>query len=200
MKKFRPASIVHRSKGATFTYKDLEFCSHVFVKVDSAKKSLTQLYTGPQRTIDHLSSSIHHTPSTWRARTRTSPLRGWSNVSCQWHWRFASSWLPYVNLLVVFTSQSSSSIQQPDTMQRRHRNQTLGHLGYCSCDWYYQQRHQFYNRQLLHNYGTRLIHFRRTSQKLTGHIHLKVKRLNGWTLLCIWDQLSKTTLFRRDFY
>lgn len=130
MKKFRPASIVHRSKGATFTYKDLEFCSHVFVKVDSAKKSLTQLYTGPQRTIDHLSSSIHHTPSTWRARTRTSPLRGWSSVSCQWHWRFASfvnnnqthmwiHWLPYVNLLVVFTSQSSSSIQQPDTMQRK---------------------------------------------------------------------------------
>ncbi|XP_070522385.1 uncharacterized protein [Cardiocondyla obscurior] len=47
MREIRPSQTAHHNKPRTFIHKTLHICTHVFVRVDSVRKPLDQLYEGP---------------------------------------------------------------------------------------------------------------------------------------------------------
>lgn len=50
--RLRPPGVNHHSKPAVFVHKALRTCSHVFVRVDTVKRSLQQPYEGPYKVIN----------------------------------------------------------------------------------------------------------------------------------------------------
>lgn len=51
MNMLKPVNIVHKSNRSIFVHKDLESCTHVFVRNDAIRKPLEQPYSGPYRII-----------------------------------------------------------------------------------------------------------------------------------------------------
>lgn len=48
----KPVTLSHKSLSTPFVFKDLKHCSHVFVRVDRKKPSLTPPYEGPYKVLD----------------------------------------------------------------------------------------------------------------------------------------------------
>lgn len=59
MRQVRPTPTAHHVKNKVFIHKELEDCSHVFVRVDRPRKPLEQPYEGPFEVIDRLSEYLY---------------------------------------------------------------------------------------------------------------------------------------------
>ena len=55
MRNIRPKQTAHHNKPRTFTHKTLDTCTHVFVRVDSARRPLDQPYEGPYPILERVS-------------------------------------------------------------------------------------------------------------------------------------------------
>lgn len=58
MRQVKPIPTSHHYKQRAFYFKDLNVCSHVFLRTDSIKKSLERPYTGPFRVVERISDKV----------------------------------------------------------------------------------------------------------------------------------------------
>lgn len=58
MRLVKPVPVKHKHKKKTFFYKDLQNCSHVFVKDGTLKKTLKCPYLGPHKIIKRISDRV----------------------------------------------------------------------------------------------------------------------------------------------
>ncbi|XP_033227709.1 uncharacterized protein LOC117179746 [Belonocnema kinseyi] len=58
MRSVKPVSVGHHGKKRAFLHKDLNSCSHVFLRVRTGKKSLERPYTGPHKVIKRTSDRV----------------------------------------------------------------------------------------------------------------------------------------------
>jgi hypothetical protein len=58
MRKVKPVPVEHKYKKRAFCFKNLNSCSHVFLRVGATKKALERPYTGPHRIIKRVSDRI----------------------------------------------------------------------------------------------------------------------------------------------
>lgn len=59
MRALRPTATAHHSKSRMFILKDLNTCSHVFVRSDHVKTPLEPPYTGPYEVIERMSDRVY---------------------------------------------------------------------------------------------------------------------------------------------
>ncbi|KMQ90169.1 gag-pol protein [Lasius niger] len=59
MRQVRPTPTTHHVKRKAFSHKELEDCTHVFVRVDRPKSSLEPPYKGPFKVNDRLSEYLY---------------------------------------------------------------------------------------------------------------------------------------------
>lgn len=57
MREIHPIPVTHKHKRHAFVYKDLNTCSHVFLR-NGVKGSLERLYTGPYKVLERISDVI----------------------------------------------------------------------------------------------------------------------------------------------
>ncbi|XP_033231483.1 uncharacterized protein K02A2.6-like [Belonocnema kinseyi] len=58
MRSVKPVPVGHHGKKRVFLHKDLNSCSHVFLRVGTGKKSLERPYTGPHKVINRNSDRV----------------------------------------------------------------------------------------------------------------------------------------------
>lgn len=58
MRLVKPAPVAHKHKRKIFFHKDINFCSHVFLKSGTIKKSLECPYSGPHGMIERVSDRV----------------------------------------------------------------------------------------------------------------------------------------------
>lgn len=57
MRQLRSKPFIHR-KNRILVHKEQNTCTHVFLRVDSIKRSLTQPYTGPHRIVERIKPTV----------------------------------------------------------------------------------------------------------------------------------------------
>nr|XP_012218121.1 PREDICTED: uncharacterized protein LOC105669640 [Linepithema humile] len=58
MRKLRPTPTAHYIKDTSFVFKDLYTCTHVFLRDDTVKKPLKQLYSGPFKILERITDRV----------------------------------------------------------------------------------------------------------------------------------------------
>lgn len=58
IRRVRPSPTAHHNKPRAFILKDLYTCTHVFIRIDAAKKSLDQPYEGPYEVQERLTDKV----------------------------------------------------------------------------------------------------------------------------------------------
>lgn len=58
MRDVKPVPAAHHCRRKTFCYKELQTCTHVFVRKDTVKRSLEQPYSGPHKVIERLDDRV----------------------------------------------------------------------------------------------------------------------------------------------
>ena len=58
MRSIKPVPVGHRHKNRVFLHRDIESCTHVFLRVGTGKKSLERPYTGLHEVINRISDRI----------------------------------------------------------------------------------------------------------------------------------------------
>lgn len=58
IRRIRPSPTAHHVRPKTFTLKDLQSCTHVFIRIDSTKKPLDLPYEGPYEILERISDKV----------------------------------------------------------------------------------------------------------------------------------------------